>query len=391
MRGTVKQRSKGSWRIVVDAGQDPFTGKRIQHTETVRGTKSVAEQRLTQVLSELDSGVYVKTPHDLTVAAYLREWLDGYVAVNCAPQTQESYRFIAEQHIMPELGKMRLVDLEPRQLQTLYGRKKAAGLTTRTVRYCYSLMSQALGYAVRQGILARNVATATTPPRLRKKPMITLAPEDVERFFVTARETPYYALFYLLLHTGMRRGEALALRWRNVDFGLESLGITAALSISQSLGKINGQIQLKETKTASGKRRVPLPPSSVLVLRQHREEQEARMQVLGRSVSDSDFVFTKPAGGPLDPSTVSQAFLATIRKAGLPDMPLHGLRHTHATILLSTGTHPKVVQERLGHASIRETLDTYSHSVAGLQEAAVVKFDEFLAAKRPAEKSVTKM
>jgi integrase len=391
MRGTITKRSKGSWRIVVDAGRDPFTGKRVQHTETIRGTKAVADQRLTQILSELDSGVYVKTPQDLTVAAYLREWLESYVSVNCAPQTQESYRFIAERHIIPELGNLRLVDLEARQLQTLYARKKAAGLSTRTVRYCYSLMSQALGYAVRQGILARNVAAATTPPRLRQKPMATLAPEDVERFLVAAGETPYYALFHLLLHTGMRRGEALALRWRNVDFGLESLGMGASLSISQSLGKIDGQIQLKEPKTASGKRRVPLPPSSVLVLRQHRAEKEARMRVLERSVSDTDFVFTKTEGGPLDPSTVSKAFLATIRKAGLPDMPLHGLRHTHATILLSTGTHPKVVQERLGHASIRETLDTYSHAVAGLQEAAVLKFDEFLAAKRKVESDVTKM
>jgi len=391
MRGSIRQRSKGSWRIVVDAGRDPSTGKRIQHTETVRGVKSVAEQRLTQILSELDSRVYVKTPPDLTVAAYLREWLDGYVAVNCAPQTQVSYRFIAERHIIPELGNIRLVDLEPRQLQKLYGRKTAAGLSTRTVRYCYSLMSQALGYAVRQGILARNVATATTPPRLRTKPMTTLAPEDVERFFAAAKATPYYALFHLIFHTGMRRGEALALRWRDVDFGLESLGLAAAISISQSLGKIEGQIQLKEPKTASGRRRLPLAPSAVLVLRQHRAEQEARMQVLGRSVSDSDFVFTKPAGGPLDPSTVSQAFRRTVRKAGLPDMSLHGLRHTHATMLLSAGTHPKVVQERLGHGSIRETLDTYSHAVAGLQEAAILKFDEFLASKRSGEGSVTKM
>ncbi len=387
MRGRLVQRSKGSWRIIVDVGQDPVTGRRRQHTETIRGTKAAAQQRLDRINVDVHSAGYVKTPPGLTVAAYLRDWLSGYVAVNCAPRTRESYAFIAEQHIIPEIGNVRLVDLEPHQLQALYAKKSAAGLSTRTVRYCYSLVSQALNLAVRQGIVGRNVATATDPPRLRQKPMVTLAPEDVDRFLEAASSTPYYSLFYLLLHTGLRRGEALALRWRHVDLGIQSLGMGAYLSVSESLGKVAGEFQIKETKTAAGKRRVALSPSSLLVLRQHRQEQEVLKEALGGRISDEDFVFGKPEGGPLDPSTVSKAFSATIRRANLPAMPLHGLRHSHATMLLSAGTHPKVVQERLGHASIRETLDTYSHVVVGLQEMAAVKLDEFLAAK----KSVTKL
>lgn len=207
----------------------------------------------------------------------------------------------------------------------------------------------------------------------------------------TARETPYYTLFYLLLHTGIRRGEALALKWNHVDLGLSSLGTTGYISVSESLNKIDGRVIIKEPKSASGKRRVALPPSLALVLRQHREAQEALRASLGGTLAESDYVFCHPDGIPMDPSTVSHAFAKMLRRAGLPPMPLHGLRHSHATYLLQAGIHPKVVQERLGHSSIRVTLDTYSHVVGGLQEAAAQKFDDFLSENDSSRKNVGRM
>lgn len=194
------------------------------------------------------------------------------------------------------------------------------------------------------GLLSRNVAQATETPRADHKVMPTLAPEDVPRFLEAAQESPYYILFYLLLHTGLRRGEALALRWKNVDLGLASLGVSTYLSVTETAYKLGGTCIIKEPKTSKSRRRIALPPSLVLALRQHRAEQEAQQALLGKPLTDNDFVFAHPDGNPLDPSTVSHAFNKVIRKASLPHIRLHGLRHTHASLLLQAGVHPKVVQ-----------------------------------------------
>jgi len=392
MKGSIRQRSKGSWEICVDIGRDPATGRRRRHFESIKGSKRQAQQRLHELLHHIEQGAYVKTPRDLTVAECLREWLRDYAELNCAPKTIESYQMMVERHIIPELGSIRLIDLQPSHLQALYSRKRKDGLSGRTVRYIYSLVREVLGHAVKAGLVARNVAQATEPPRIVHKVMPTMKPEELDRFLEAAKSVPpYYYLFYLLLHTGLRRGEALALKWKHVDMGLAALGVAAYLSITQSLNKINGRLVLREPKTAAGKRRVALSPSLVLVLRQHRREQEALRASLGARLTDDDYVFCHIDGSPLDPSTVSHVFGKILRRAGLPSMPLHSLRHTHATLLLQAGVHPRVVMERLGHSSIRVTLDTYSHVIGGLQEAAAQRFDEFLSAKGASRENVGKL
>lgn len=386
MKGSIRLRSKGSWEICIDVGRDPATSKRLRHFESVQGTKKDAQRRLHELLHTLEQGAYVR-PSRLTVAQFLGEWLRDYVDLNCSPRTQASYEMIIRCHLVPELGSVPLSQLEPRHLQAFYIRQKTQGrvdgkgqLSSRTVRYCHSLLAEALGYAVKMGLLGRNVAQATEAPRPDQKIMPTLTPEDVPRFLEATQGSPYYVFFYLLLHTGLRRGESLALKWKSIDLGLASLGISAYLSVVEAAYKLNGTYVVKEPKTPSSRRRIALPPSLVLVLRQHRAEQEAQLALLGKSLTDDDFVFAHPDGSPLDPSTVSHAFNKVIRKAGLPHIRLHDLRHTHASLLLQAGVHPKVVQERLGHSSIRVTLDTYSHVIGGLQEAAAQRFDDLLAA-----------
>jgi len=231
------------------------------------------------------------------------------------------------------------------------------------------------------GLLIRNVAKATEAPRPGQKVMPTLKPEDVPRFLEAIRETPYYVLFYLLLHTGLRRGEALALKWRNIDLGLASLGVSAYLSVVEAAYKLNGTYVIKEPKTSHSRRRIALSPSLGLVLRQHKAEQEAQRVLLEKPLAGDDFVFAHMDGTPLDPSTVSHAFNKIIQRAGLTHIRLHDLRHTHASLLLQAGVHPKIVQERLGHSSIIVTLDTYSHLMGGLQGAAAQRFDDLLAAR----------
>jgi len=386
MRGSIRQRSKGSWEVCIDTGRDPATGKRQRHFESVKGTKKAAQQRMHELLHTLEQGAYIR-PSRLTVTQFLGEWLRDYVELNCSPRTKASYEMITRCHLIPELGSISLSQLEPRHLQAFYRRQRERGrvdgkgqLSPQTVRYCHSLLAEALGYAVKMGLLSRNVAQATEAPRADHKVMPTLAPEDVPRFLEVAQESPYYIFFYLLLHTGLRRGEALALRWKNVDLGLASLGVSAYLSVTETAYKLGGTCIIKEPKTSHSRRRIALSPSLGLVLRQHRSAQEVQRALLGKPLIDEDFVFAHPDGTPLDPSTVSHTFNKIIRKAGLPHIRLHDLRHTHASLLLQAGVHPKIVQERLGHSSIRVTLDTYSHVIGGLQEVAAQRFDDLLAA-----------
>jgi len=397
MKGHIRQRTKGSWSIVIDVGRDPETGKRRQQWHTVKGTKRDAERELREILHSLETGAYVK-PSQITLGEWLEEWLNGYVEVNCSPRTKASYEMIIRRHIIPELGSITLSQLGARHLETFYSRQRTKGrvdgkgqLSSRTVRYCHSLLAEGLGHAVKMGLIGRNVALATDAPRAEHKAMSTLAPQDISKFLEAATETPYYALFYTLLFTGMRRGEALALRWKNVNLGLPSLSLAASLSITETAYTLNGKYIIKEPKTPHSRRQIALPPSLVLVLQQHRAEQEEQLTLLGKPLTDGDFVFAHPDGTPLNPSTVSHAFSNIIRKAELPNMRLHDLRHSHATLMLQAGVHPKVVSERLGHSSIRITLDTYSHVLPGIQEAAAKRFDDFLTPRTAETEDVSKM
>ncbi len=368
MRGHIRQRGD-SWVIVVDLGKDP-AGKRRQHWETVRGAKREAQRRLREILTTVETGAYVKPSH-LTLGQWLQDWLKGYVATNCAARTQASYAEIIKLHIAPALGQIPLAQVEPQQLQAFYAKKTAEG-KVRTARYCHSLLRQALGHALKMGIVGRNVALACDPPRVERKAMTTLAAADIPRFLEAVACTPHYALFVTLLASGMRRGEVLALRWKNLDLA------RSYAFVVESGYKLHGEYVTKQPKTASSRRRVALPPSLVAVLQEHRCKQTANLEALGGRLSDEDFVFCNHQGKPLDPTTLSHAFKNAIDKAELPHLRLHDLRHTYATLLLKGGQHPSVVAAQLGHSSVRTTLDVYSHVLPGLQEAAAKSLEAFL-------------
>jgi len=210
--------------------------------------------------------------------------------------------------------------------------------------------------------------------------MTVLAPEDILKFLEVAKETRHYTLFYTALHTGMRLGELLGLRWCDVD-----LDIMASLSVVQSLYKRSGVCKMVQPKSLRSRRRIALSPSLAILLRQYKGDQQAERILLGRPLRDSDLVFSDPAGKPLDPSVVSHRFGKLLHKAGLPHVRFHDCRHSHATLLLKAGVHPKIVSERLGHANIGITLDLYSHILPGLQEMAAERFEQILESRLIAE------
>ena len=188
-----------------------------------------------------------------------------------------------------------------------------------------------------------------------------------------AEGTPTYILIFTALYSGLRRGELLGLRWCDVDL------LMATISVTQSLQRLyGGEFSIREPKSPRSRRLVPMPPSLAILLRQHREQQEQQRILLGSILEEADLVFAHPDGSPLDPSTVSHTFGKIARKAGLSNIRFHDLRHAHASLMLRTGADPKVISERLGHSSIAITMDIYAHILPGLQEEAVIRFEEAL-------------
>jgi len=379
MKGHVKQRSKGSWTLWVDLGRDPETGKRKQQTSTVRGSKKDAERELRTLLTRIEGGAYVK-PARLTVGEYLEQWLRGYVATNTAPTTADGYSDIVKAHLIPSLGSIPLVALHPSHIQAYYshmlesGRRDGkGGLSAQTVKHHHRVLYEALKHAVKHGVLIRNVAEAVDSPRPDSKEMVTLEPDNVYPFLNAARETPYYTLFYTAIYTGLRRSELLGLRWQDIDLDL------ATLSVVQTLHHVPGKGYIfREPKTKHSRRLVDLSPSLAVLLREYRANQELERKLLGRLLMPDALVFCYPDGIPLPPNSVTKAFRELAKSLGLSGIRLHDLRHTHATLMLRQGVHPKVVSERLGHSSVAITLDTYSHVLPGIQAAAAQRFDEGL-------------
>ena len=234
------------------------------------------------MLISLEQGSYVK-PNKITLGELLRQWLRDYASMNTTDRTQESYTEIIERHLIPSLGKVWLTDLQAQHIQSYYANKLSegrvdgkGGLSARSVVYHHRILSKALDYAVKMGLAVRNVAKIVEPPRVARVTMHTLLPEEVARFLDAARETDYYVYFSTLLYTGLRRGELLALRWRNLD--LEN-GKLTVVETAYKLG--DGRYIIKEPKTAQSRRTISLPFSLVELFKVYRIDQELLRIQLG--------------------------------------------------------------------------------------------------------------
>lgn len=365
--GYLREIHKGLWRGKVAVGKDA-SGKPCYQWFTVRGNRKSAEDKVTDIRASINAGTYIRPAKD-TLSAYLDSWLADS-SPSLSPKTVEGYQHILNHYVKPKLGNLTLTSFTPQHLQHFYSEELQSGLSAMTVRHFAMLLHKSFDDAVRLGMIPRNPADAVSPPKAQKQIMETWGEAEIHHFLESVKDTDYYPVFFLALYSGMRRSELLGLRWCDVDL------LYSTISVCQSLHVLKGgKVIIRQPKTASGRRSIALSPSCVLMLTDYRLQKESEGILLGVSLKDTDLVFSS-AGKPMLPATVSHAWRKMVRKAGLKPIRLHDSRHSHASMMLKLGVHPKVVSERLGHSSIQITLDVYSHILPGLQEAAAARFDE---------------
>ena len=281
------------------------------------------------------------------------------------------YRSAIRHHLIPAFGNIPVQKLTPDKIRAFYRQKIDEGSKPRTVGVLHAVLRWALSDAVKQGLVARNVATLVTPPRIDRYDAQTLTIEQAEKLLEAARGSRLDALLILALTTGMRRGELLALRWEDVDFNQSLVSVHRTMARVAGYGYVEG-----EPKTRSSRRRIVLPVVALEALREHRKCQEQTKMEAGDKWQDKELVFIDRYGGFFSPDMVLRRFGILLREVGLPHMRFHDLRHSAATMLLVAGVHPKVVQERLGHSTVAMTLDVYSHVLPSMQQEPAGKIDD---------------
>ncbi len=375
MRGSVVKRGK-SYSIVVDLGRDPETRKRQQKWHSGYRTKRDAEAALAEMIGNVNKGTYIKKTRQ-TVDEFVDEWLAA-IEPTVRPATHYSYARNLRLHVLPYIGSAPMTSVDAGTLNGLYARLLAegrrdtegGGLSPRSVRYVHTILHRVFKDAVKWSRLARNPSDAADPPRAVSSgapEMGTWTAEQLRTFLDGTRGDRLHAAWLLLATSGMRRGEALGLRWSDVDLD------AGRASIRQTVIAIQHEVHFGTPKTAKGRRTVSLDATTIAALREHRARQNAERLQIGTGWRDLDLVFCRVDGTPLHPERFTRSFTERVRQLALPKIRLHDLRHGWATLALAAGVHPKVVQERLGHANISITLDVYSHVTASLHGDAADK------------------
>lgn len=385
-RGSVKQAPNGTWTFVVDVGN---AGERKQRRGRGFATRKAAQAELTRLLGTLEQGTYV-VPSRQSLGVFLIEtWLPA-IEHTVKPSTFDSYRRNVRLHLAGRsIGKRPMQLVEPSDINALYalllrGDGEHRALSARSVSYVGTILHRALRDAVRWQALTRNAADAADPPRTaERQEMQVWSGAQLHAFLSHVEGDRLAGAWWLLANTGMRRGEALGLRWSDLDLDAGTARITRTLITTAVQRRDDPGYSWGTPKTAKGRRTVALDPTTVAALRTHRARQSQERLALGAGWDDQDLVVTGPAGGPIHPKTVSYLFTRAAAAAGLPPIRLHDLRHTHATLALRAGIHPRIVQERLGHANVSITLDTYSHVDVAMQAAAALQVAALITGTTP--------
>jgi integrase len=373
MAGQLLKKGENRWHVKIFLGRDPRTGKRKYHNKMIRGTKRDAQAYLTATLREKDLGRLIE-PATITLDEFLDQWLEAAARPRVRERTLDDYRDTLARYVRPALGGRKLSNISPLDIQLLYTELRERGLT-RTVRYVHAILSSALKHAVRMRLLLNNPASVVEPPRYVRREMSALSSGQAAAFLKAAAEDSLGVLFAFALATGMRPEEYFGLQWKDVDLARGTATVQRTL-----VSRKGGGWYFGEPKTSRSRRTIPLPASLLRSLVEHRRCQMETRLKMGPEYQSHDLVFATDYGSPLNIRNVTQRhFKPLLKRAGLlQTIRLYDLRHSCATLLLEANENPKVVSERLGHASIVLTLDTYSHVLPSMQRAATEKLESIL-------------
>lgn len=385
-RGSILKRKRVNGTVYmarVEYDPDPASGKRRQRSETFP-TRKAAEKRLSAWLGEIDRGTVVE-PSKVTVAELFAAWFDDVATHTVRPSTLDGYKLTERLHIRPDLGRIPVQRLTASDVQAFYARKLKAGVSPRTVQLCHLRLSQALKQAVRWSWITANPCLSVDPPRVTYKRGNTWNSDQLRRFLGAATDDGLHPLWTVLATTGMRRGEALGLRWRDVDLD------RGTVTINQSVIAKTGAPEIVAPKTDAGRRTITLTPDTTKALREYRPIWASRKLAAPPELwQDTDLVFCTSLGRPINPNNITRNFERIIAginaklptdapaEMKLPRIRVHDLRHTHATLLINARVPITAISQRLGHANVSITLNTYSHLLPETQDLAAATFAALL-------------
>lgn len=384
------KRMNGEGSFVVDEARNiviyqfyytDINGKRCRGKKAAK-SKGKAKAKAEAFLDDLERQRQALSNRGKTVQAWVSRWLSDYIRPNVRPKTYETYHSCLINHIVPYFGNILLSDLEASKLQEHFawlqqhGGIKGQGISPTSVRTVRRYFSMCLDEAIRVGgLLDTNPVKQTKPPKAEKIEIVTLSQDEIKVLIENAGKLDHSflrnmlpVLIRLALATGMRQGELFGLQWSDVDTENCCINLKRTLTYPKGKGAV-----LQEPKTATGRRKIPISKSDMEILKGYRKWQQEYAASLGDLFTVSDYVFTSTFGEPLRFSNfLRRHWRPLLNRCGISKkFVFHGLRHTHATMLLRAGVHPRVVMERLGHSSIKITLDTYSHVLPDMQEKAV--------------------
>jgi integrase len=366
VKGTVRRRENGDWEYRFEAGPDPLTGRRRRFGKSGFKTMRQAEQELRRAITAHERGRTVRAS-TRTVEQFLTEW-HAALKPSVRATTWVNYGNYIKLYVIPVLGGTKLQDLTPVRLNLLYGhllergrRDGERGLAAKTVVNVHRMLHRALKDAVRWDMAPRNAAEDATAPRSRRPALTVWSPEQIRTFVNHVRGDRFFALWMLASTTGMRRGELAGLLSTDIDF--EHGRVTP----TRPRVSIDGRVTESDTKTEAGHRVMSLDALTLQALKEYVQTWAEERHLLGQA---SKLLFVWPDGTPLHPDTLTSPFYKHVAAAGLPRIRLHDVRHSYATAALKTGVSPKIISERLGHTNVAFTLQTYTHVIPGMDQAA---------------------
>jgi len=362
--GSIYQRKDGRWSGSLSLGR----GKRKHF---LGSTRAGVNKRLIAAMKARDDGLPVVDERQ-TVGQFLTGWIADKRA-SARPGTVRGYESKLRLHILPAVGTIALAKLTPQRLQSFFNEKLASGLAPQTVHHLRAILRAALADAVKWGLVGRNAADLVDPPRIPHEEFRPLTPAEAQALLDAVTGDRLEALYSVALALGLRQGEALGLRWQDVD--LEA----GTLRVSHSLQRFGKAFQLVEPKTARSRRTLALPAIAAAALRAHRTKQLEERLAAGPLWEEHGLVFTRRNGMPLHGSNVTREFQRMLERANLRRLRFHDMRHACASLLIAQGVHPRVVMETLGHSQIGITMNLYGHVLPEAQRQAAAQMDAILA------------